>query len=321
MKRRKGNRFRVFARGSSLRRRVAYSLAMVRIILVPVIFLAVFYLFRMGRIVDRIVTVDAPAATLAGQVSIDMLQARRSERNYLLLHDPSYLQENRESAARVKETLGRMVQLEPADRPAIQQALEAVQTYEQQFAAAVSALQTSEQEPGARIQAVVRAYEQELNDLLKTAGSKKRAQLVEELRRRVDSFDAQISETARQVNPTLGRVTAELHTLSREVLDLASAMNARNWQRVEEDHRQARNLIADAEWALGSVSALTFVLSVWISFVLPREAVQPLVSLREAVDRAAAGNYEVEFDIAGEGEVVQLAASVRNLVAHLRAAP
>jgi len=58
---------------------------------------------------------------------------------------------------------------------------------------------------------------------------------------------------------------------------------------------------------------------VWISFVLPRQVVKPLLSLREAVDHAAAGNYEIDFDIQGEGEVVQLANSIRNLIAHVQA--
>ena len=86
-------RFQVLAPGSSLRRRVAYSLALVRIILVPVIVLAVYYLFQIGFIVDRIVSYDAPAATLAQQATIEMLDARRSERNYLLLNDLAALEE------------------------------------------------------------------------------------------------------------------------------------------------------------------------------------------------------------------------------------
>ena len=51
--------FKILAPGGSLRRRVAYSLVIVRVILAPVILLAVYYLFEMGRIVDRIVNVDA----------------------------------------------------------------------------------------------------------------------------------------------------------------------------------------------------------------------------------------------------------------------
>src|SRR5689334_24481840 len=94
---------RVFARGASLRRRIAYSLALVRLILVPVIFLAVYYLFRMSWIVDRIVNVDAPAAALAQQVSIEMLEARRAERNFLLLRDTGYLATNRESIHKTQQ--------------------------------------------------------------------------------------------------------------------------------------------------------------------------------------------------------------------------
>lgn len=301
-----------------MRRRVAYSLAIVRLILVPVIFLAVLYLFRMGWIVDRIVNVDAPAATLAGHASIEMLQARRSERNYLLLRDPAYLKANRESIAKVEQNLDSMLHLKPEDRASGREALDALHQYQKQFAAAVSALEQPGQEPTERVQQVVRSYERELNDLLKTAGTKKRSELIEELRSRVGSFDAQISETVRQGNPALRQITVDLQNSSQEILRLTAELEARNWQLVEADHQQARGLLREAEWALGSVSALTFVLSVWISFILPRQVVKPLVSLREAVDRAASGNYEVEFDIQGEGEMVQLANSVRNLVAHLR---
>ena len=69
--------FTVFARGTSLRRRVAYSLGLVRLILAPVILLTVYYIFAMGWIVDRIVSVDAPMATQAQQISLEMLEALR----------------------------------------------------------------------------------------------------------------------------------------------------------------------------------------------------------------------------------------------------
>ena len=64
---RKCRHFEILAPGSSLRQRVAYSLAIVRLILVPVMFLAFYYLLEMGRIVDRIVNIDAPATQLAEQ--------------------------------------------------------------------------------------------------------------------------------------------------------------------------------------------------------------------------------------------------------------
>src|SRR5580692_12873079 len=184
--------FKILAPGNSLRRRVAYSLAIARLILVPVIFLAVYYLFEMGWIMDRIVNLDAPAAKLAQRASIEMLEARRAERNYLLLHDPSYLAANHESRGKTRQIVSQIQELEPQDMGETQKALESLGVYEQRLSAAVSAVERPGQGDADRIQAVVRAYEKDLNDLLRVANLKRREQLIEELRTRVGSFDTQI---------------------------------------------------------------------------------------------------------------------------------
>jgi CHASE3 domain sensor protein len=311
-------RFQVLAPGSSLRRRVAYSLAIVRLILVPVIVLAVYYLLEVGFIVDRIVSFDAPAATFAQQATIEMQDARHTERNYLLVNDPASLQATRESLDKIEQILIAIRDLNPADQEFTQQALNALHQYRQRFEAGVAAVGQPGQAPGERIDAVVLAYERDLDNLLKNSRRKTRAQLIEDLRAGVDSFDAQISKTAQVGNPALRQITADMQSSGQSVLDLASQLEARNWRRIESDHRKAQRLISRAEWSLTIVSVITFLVSVWISFVLPRQVVKPLLSLKEAVDHAAAGNYEIDFDIQGEGEVVQLANSIRNLIAHVR---
>ncbi len=143
--------------------------------------------------------------------------------------------------------------------------------------------------------------------------------MIDELRNRVGSFDTQISETVQAGNPAFAPVTADLQTSSQEVLGLLSALETENWKRVESDHKEARRLMHSAEWALSIVSAITLVFSVWVSFILPRQVVKPLVSLREAVDHAAAeGEAAIELEIEGRGEVAELARSVRNLIARLQ---
>jgi nitrogen fixation/metabolism regulation signal transduction histidine kinase len=310
--------FRVFTPGTSLRRRVAYSLAIVRVILVPVIVLAVYYLFQIGFIVDRIVSYDAPAATLAQQATIEMLDTRRAERNFLLLNDQASLQAERESLARIEQILSAIRDLNPPDQEFTQQALDALHQYRGRFESAVALVGKPGQAPAERINAVVAAYEHDLDNLLKNAAFKRREQLVDELRNRVDSFDTQISKTVQEGNPALRQITVDLQNSGQEVLDLASRLEARNWGRIEDDHRKARRLISRAEWSLSIVSIITFLVSVWISFVLPQQVVRPLLSLKEAVDHAAAGNYEIEFEIQGAGEVAELANSIRNLIAHVR---
>jgi CHASE3 domain sensor protein len=306
--------FKILAPGGSLRRRVAYSLAIVRLILVPVIFLAVYYLFAMGWIVDRIVNVDAPATTMSEQVSVEMLEARRAERNYLLLRDPAYVEANRAAIAKTREMLIEIENLVASDQSDAQKALDELQLYQQRFDRAVSILGAPGQAPPDRIQAVVRAYEKDLNELFTQARFRKRAQLVDELRSRVDSFDIQISKTVQEQDPELRQATVDLENSSQEILRRTSELESRSWKRVQEDHRQARHLINQAEWALSVVSVLTFLLSVWISFILPRQVVKPLLNLKHAVDRAATGDSAIDFDIQGKGEVVELANSVQNLV-------
>jgi CHASE3 domain sensor protein len=310
--------FKILAPGNSLRKRVAYSLAIARLILVPVIFLAVYYLFEMGWIVDRIVNVDAPAATLAQRASIEMLEARRAERNYLLLHDQSYLVANHDSIGKTKSIVSQIQDLEPEDSQATQKALDSLSLYEQRFGAAVAAMSLPGQGDADRIRSVVRAYEKDLDDLLRGARLKRRAQLIDELRSRVGSFDTQISETVQAGNPALAKVTADLQSSSQEVLGLLAELETENWNRVQSDHTDARMLILHAEWALSIVSALTLLFSVWVSFILPRQVVKPLVSLREAVDHAAQENGAIELEIEGRGEVAALARSVKNLVAQLQ---
>src|SRR5208283_1338465 len=155
--------------------------------------------------------------------------------------------------------------------------------------------------------------------LLKRSKHIKRDQLAEELRKRVASFDAEISETAQAGNPELQRITEDLQASSEVILQQASALEAVNWDRVQRNHAEAGHLIHQAKWALSIVSAITFLVSVWVSFVLPRQVVKPLLQLKEAIDQAAEGNYEIDFDVQGKGEIVELVERLRHLFAVVRA--
>jgi methyl-accepting chemotaxis protein len=164
---------------------------------------------------------------------------------------------------------------------------------------------------------VVHSYERDLNKLVQKDNHKSRVTLVDELRNQVNSFDSEITSTVETGDPTFRRYASVIESSSHEVFDLISGLEATNWQRVQDDHRNAQRILGRAEWALSVVSAVVILLSVWITFALPREIVKPLTSLKNAVDDAASGNYQIEFELEGEGEVVDLAKSVRNLILHI----
>jgi len=271
----------------------------------------------MGWIVDRIVSVDATAVTLAQQASIQMLEARRAERNYSLLRDAADVAANRASLAALTDSLSRIRDMEPEEQASTQAALDALQVYQQQFAAAVAAMGQPGDAPHERIEAVLRNYEKDLNGLVQKDSHNSRTKLVDELRTQADSFDAQITNTVAAGDPAFRRYANEMENSSHEVLDAISGLQTRNWQRMQNEHRNAQRLLHRAEWVGGVASVVVVLLSIWITFVLPREIVKPLVSLKDAVDHAASGNYHIEFELEGKGEVVELAKSVSNLISHI----
>jgi methyl-accepting chemotaxis protein len=308
----------VLLQGFSLRRRVALSLALVRLILVPVIFLAVYYLFAMGKIVDRIVNVDAPVATSAERASINMLDARRAETNYFLLHDPDDIARNRESLRQLELTVEACRKLQPEEKSTFDDLDAEITFYRISFNHAVQRLGESNLPPVQSLREVVRTYQKDLDEVLAHSPKESRARLIDMLRARIESFDAEVAAKVEESDPEIRQTSRDLATASQRIINLSTALENRSWQRVQRDHQRARALLVRAEIVGGIVSIITLLASVWVSFTLPRQVVKPLTDLKQAVDHAAAGNYEIKFEVKGEGEVVELADSVRELISHLR---
>ncbi|MGA3327283.1 MAG: HAMP domain-containing protein [Terriglobia bacterium] len=310
--------FIVLLQGFSLRRRVALSLALVRLVLVPVILLAVYYLFAMASIVDRIVSIDAPVATNAERASIEMLDARRAEANYFLLHDPDDIARNRESLRQLEKTIQACRTLQPEEKPTFDDLEAQITFYRLSFNHAVERLGESNMPPIQSLRQVVRNYQKDLDDVLTNSPRESRTRLIEMLRARVESFDAEVAAKMEQNDPEIRQISRDLTTASQRIINLSTDLESRSWQRVQRDHQRARALLIRAEVVGGIVSLITVLASVWLSFLLPRQVVKPLTDLKQAVNHAAAGNYEIEFNVKGDGEVAELADSVRDLIAHVR---
>jgi len=310
--------FIVLLQGFSLRRRVASSLALVRLILVPVIFTAIYYLFAMASIVDRIVNIDAPVARNAERASVQMLDARRAETNYFLLHDPDDIARNRESLRQLEDTIRESRSLQPEEKATFDDMETQVTFYRSSFNHAVERLGESNLPPIESLREIVRTYQRDLDDVLAHSPRESRTRLIEMLRARIESFDTEVAAKVEENDPQIRQTSRDLATASQKIINLSNELERRGWQRVQKDHERARALLIRAEIIGGIVSFITLLVSIWVSFILPRQVVRPLTDLKQAVDHAAAGNYEIEFNVQGDGEVVELADSVRNLIAHVR---
>jgi methyl-accepting chemotaxis protein len=247
-----------------------------------------------------------------------MLDARRAEANYFLLHDPDDIARNRESLKQLERTVQACRVLQPEEEETFDGLEAQITFYRSSFNAAVEQLGESKLPPIESLREVVRTYQRDLDDVLAHSPGESRTRLIDMLRARIESFDAEVAAKVEENDPQIRQITRDLTTASQRIINLSTELEGRSWQRVQRDHQRARALLIRAEIIGGIVSLITILVSVWVSFYLPRQVVRPLTDLKRAVDQATAGNYEIEFDVKGKGEVVELAASIRKLLAHVR---
>lgn len=253
----------------------------------------------------------------AERASIVMLDAQRTERNYFLLHDPDDRKSNQQTIENLQKMVRSIHNTQPQEATAVKEMQDELMAYQEGMSKAEQRVSEAGQPRIDRLRGAVLAYEKDLNQVLRGARRQSRASLIRELHSRTSKFDSEIAAAGSE-DPVLQSISLELEEAASSFLSQASGLEQRSWNRVESDHHDARRLMVRAEWVLGSVSLLVLLISIWVSYVLPKEVVQPLLDLKEAVDHAAAGNYEIEFDVKGKGEVVDLANSVRNLIGHVR---
>src|SRR5260370_40641896 len=105
-----------------------------------------------------------------------MLDARRTERNYLLVYDPASLQAARESLDKIEQILIAIRELNPADQELTQQALNALHQYRQRFETAVTAVGQPRRDPPGRGVGVGGAGGKNPDNTMKIDGGEETAQ-------------------------------------------------------------------------------------------------------------------------------------------------
>ena len=262
--------FIVLLQGFSLRRRVASSLALVRLILVPVIFTAVYYLFAMASIVDRIVNVDAPVARNA---------ERRPRWKSLTPAGPrptifSFTIRTISLATAMAlhrlggDTIQQSRKLQPEEQPTFDEMDGQVAFYRSSFDHAVRRLGESNLPPIDSLRSIVRNYQKDLDDVLTHSTGETRTRLIEMLRARIESFDTEVAAKVEENDPEIRQTSRDLATASQRIATLSSDLEKRGWRRVQKDHERARALLIRAEIIGGIISFITLLVSIWVSFVL-----------------------------------------------------
>jgi len=307
----------------SMRGRIGLGITLSRLIFLPVIFLAIYYLAGMVNATNQIATVDAKAARIAEQIISEIGDLRRAEKNYLLLKDPSYLKRMNELSQLVIAQIEDGLLISSTERNRFARMKEAVRAY-------VTNIEIISQstEPGQDVaalkqfSAMVRNYQSRIDSLLTVA---KGSRSQEEISRSIDvisneamSFDRFIVQSVIASEPKRSKLFEALQSKGDEIAESARLINENSWKKVEEERSHAEELGNRATLLITVTLVVTLLLSFAFTWYLPRKVLQPIRAITRALRKASNGNYDVFLHLSAKDELGELVYEFHNFIDHVR---
>jgi len=303
--------------------RIGLGITISRLIFLPVIFMAIYYIAGMVSATNQIATVDAKVARLAEQIISEIGEMQRSEKNYLLLKDPAYLKKINELSQLVIAQIEDGLFISSSERNRLAEMKEAVKAYVNNIEL-VSQSGEPAQDVAAlnRFTGLVRSYQKRIDSLLEVAS---RSKSQEEISQSIDvisneamSFDRYIVQSVIASEPQRSKLLAELQTKGDQIGVLARQINENSWKKVEEERSHAEHLGNRATLLITITLTVTLLLSFAFTWYLPRRVLNPIREITQALRKASSGNYDVFLHLSAKDELGELVNEFHNLVDHMR---
>lgn len=307
----------------SMKGRIALGITLSRLIFLPVIFLAIYYIAGMVNATNQIATVDAKVARLAEQIISEIGEMRRAEKNYLLLKDPSYLKKINEVSQLVIAQIEDGLFISSSERNRFAEMKAAVKAYVDNIE-----IVSQSTEPVKDVAALnqfsnmVRNYQKRIDSLLVAARSFKSqeeiSQSIDEISSEAMSFDRFIVQSVIASEPKRSKLLAELQSKGDEIATLARQVNENSWKKVEQERSHAEQLGNRATLFITITLAVTLLFSFAFTWYLPRRVLNPIRQITQALRKASSGNYDVFLHLSAKDELGELVNEFHNLVEHMR---
>ena len=315
------NSFREYGSRLSLKGRIGLGITISRLIFLPVIFLAVYYIAGMVNITNQIARVDAKNALLAEQISAEINEMRNNEKSYLLLKDPAELKKIKERAQVIIAHIDDGVDTGSGEKVRFSRLKESVKSY-------VATIETIAESNGAvsdaavlnRYTKLVRDHQTRIEWLLRVASRARSKEditrVVDEISKEAMSFDSFIVQSV--LIPEPNRIRQELQSKVEEIDALTRQIREKSWTKVDEERSDAEHLGSRATLLITITLAVTLMLSFAFTWYLPRKVLHPVREITQALRKASNGNYNVFLQLKAKDELGELVSEFHNLVEHVK---
>ncbi len=290
--------------GVSIRTRMTLGMVTTAAILIPVVLIAALYIQGMNEAVNRITNQDIELLHTSDRISLAFLDARRSEKSYLLLHDSSHKAEGRNHLERIRELCHRGMEIAPEISSRFDIILKAVDAY---ALLSESLFQTADRKKRTLSQrtAIQYAPPHTLNQEQSTYTS--------------EYPEANMEQASTFINERISQTLIDSIQSLQNLLTVQTdsiVLFAR--EQIRQHQKRAQQLAAWGQRNIITALLVVLVILVWLLVTLPRRAVLPIKRITNAVRRLEEGDSNVQITLDSRDELSELARHLNTALARIR---
>jgi nitrogen fixation/metabolism regulation signal transduction histidine kinase len=298
-------------RGTTIRGRIALSMLCAAALIVPAVIISLFYIRRMNTAVGQIVNQDIELMHVADRISLEFLEARRGEKNFLLYGDTTYLIESMSSLRNVSRLCAEGRLLDPALAMRFDSVCELTAAY------------------GGLTDSLLRLPRTDAARIIITPGLSELRAHYESLLRAASKTESEAARDSLRSAAALvaGEISVPIpgyRSINDSILSLQTAMAGQTdsiishaQRRVIQHRDHARQLATWGQRNILTVLLLVLVVLVWLIIILPRRVVLPIKRISNALHRVEEGNLDIRIQVRTGDELGQLARQLNRALSYL----
>ncbi|MEO0068694.1 MAG: HAMP domain-containing protein [candidate division WOR-3 bacterium] len=297
-----------------IRNRIAWAMLLSAILVLPVAFLALYYVSQMNSLTTVLAESDAELLRVGNTIIHNFLDVRNSERNYLLSQDTIYLTAARIVLDQVTLTAEKSRRLDPALKNRFDSLIFSLQVY-RQLLDSLGSVPTLRSKPQPKPE--ISKLRQERNQILEQARNAPDPALTESLLNIANRLGEEI-----EIRELIGGLQIgfyeRIEGISAEIVKNAEEITKRANERIAERKSRVNRLYVWGQRNIITAIIIFTALLVYFIIRLPNAIILPIKRIALALTRAEQGDLNIRVTINSNDELGELARQLNRVFARLR---
>ncbi|MEO0070071.1 MAG: HAMP domain-containing protein, partial [candidate division WOR-3 bacterium] len=297
-----------------IRNRIAWAMLLSAILVLPVAFLALYYVSQMNSLTTVLAESDAELLRVGNTIIHNFLDVRNSERNYLLSQDTIYLTAARIVLDQVTLTAEKSRRLDPALKNRFDSLIFSLQVY-RELLDSLGSVPTLRSKPQPKPE--ISKLRQERNQILEQARNAPDPALTESLLNIANRLGEEI-----EIRELIGGLQIgfyeRIEGISAEIVKNAEEITKRANERIAERKSRVNRLYVWGQRNIITAIIIFTALLVYFIIRLPNAIILPIKRIALALTRAEQGDLNIRVTINSNDELGELARQLNRVFARLR---